>query len=297
MGDWVDIPIIVTAPAIGSNVVFANASMANDNDFLYLRFGLRAPAAPFSDYNTHLFVDTDTNPATGYHATAFSIGSEFMVESGLGYDERSGVFAGATLSELGWTLAPTGSGTIFELAISRQARFVDNSLVFTNPAVSLVLQDDRGSVMPAAGILYSFAWGGPYEDWRAAFFTAAQLTNPAISGDDADASGDGIPNLVKYAFDLNPLVVNHPTLPAGFLDTNTGTNFFDYQFVELNAPSGINYMPQVSSNLIVWDSTPANFIQVNSAVWSTNAALITLRLAEPVDAAAAQFVRLAIQRQ
>jgi hypothetical protein len=297
MGDWADIPIIATAPATGSNVVFANASVANDNDFLYLRFALRSPAAPFSDYNTHLFVDTDTNPATGYHSTAFSIGAEFMVESGVGYDERSGVFAGSTLGGLGWTLAPTGIGTNFELAVSRQARYADNSLVFTNPAVSLVLQDDRGSVMTAAGILYSFAWGGPYEDWRAAYFTAAQLTNPAVSGDDADASGDGIPNLVKYAFDLNPLEVNHPTLPAGFLETSTGTNFFDYQFVELNAPSGITYTPQVSTNLVAWDSTPNHFMQVNSAVWSTNAAVVTLRLAEPVDATPVQFVRLAIQRQ
>ncbi|MGA2247938.1 MAG: hypothetical protein ABSH48_23375 [Verrucomicrobiota bacterium] len=297
VSDWTAIPIIATASTNGAGVVFANASAANDNDFLYLRFALHSPGLPFADYNTHLFVDTDTNPATGYHSAGFSIGSEFVVESGVGYDERTGVFAGPTLSGLGWSLLPSGSGTNFEVAISRLARFADNSLVFTNPAVSLVLQDDRGSVLTPAGITYTFAWGGPYEDWRAFYFTPAQLANPAISGDDADASGDGIPNLVKYAFDLDPLVVNHPALPAGLIDGSTGTNYFDYQFVELNPPAGVLYVPQVSSNLISWSSDPANFSLVNAASWSTNASVVTLRLAGPVSTVPARFVRLAIEKQ
>ncbi len=297
IGDWTDIPIIATAPTSGSNVVFANASVANDNDFLYLRFALHSPGAPFADYHTHLFVDTDTNPATGYRSTGFAIGSEFVVESGVGYDERNGAFAGATLSGLGWSLAPTGSDTNFEVAVSRLARFADNSLVFTNPTVSLVWQDDRGSVMTPAGITYTFAWGGPYEDWRASYFTPTQLADPAISGDEGDASGDGIPNLVKYAFDLDPLVVNHPSLPAGLVDDRTGTNYFDYQFVELNPPAGVLYIPQVSSNLISWDSAPANFLPVGSTSWSTNASLVTLRLAGVLGSVPAQFVRLAIQKE
>jgi hypothetical protein len=32
----------------------------------------------------------------------------------------------------------------------------------------------------------------------------SELTNPTVSGDDADPDGDGIPNLLEYAFALNP---------------------------------------------------------------------------------------------
>ena len=296
VSDWTGIPIVATAPTNGAGVVFANASVANDNDFLYLRLALHSPGAPFSDYNTHLFLDTDTNLATGYHSASFSIGSEFVVESGLGYDERTGGFAGATLGGLSWTLLPTGSGTNFELAISRLARYADNSLVFTNPAVGIVLQDDRGSVLTPAGIPYTFAWGGSYEDWRALYFTPAQLANAAVSGDGADYSGDGIPNLVKYAFALNPLIVNHPALPAGFIDGSTGTNYYDFQFVELNPPAGVLYFPEVSTNLSSWDGDPANFTQINSVRAGTNAAVVTMRLAGAVGGAAARFVRIAIQK-
>jgi hypothetical protein len=271
--------------------------VANDNDFLYLRLALHSPGTPFADDNTHLFVDTDTNPATGYHSASFSIGSEFVVESGVGYDERGGEFAGSTISNLGWSLAPAGSGTNFELCLSRLARYADNSLVFTNPTVGLVLQDGRGSVLTPAGLQYTFAWGGPYEDWRAFYFTPAQLADPAISGDSADPSGDGIPNLVKYAFDLNPLVANHPALPAGLVDRSTGTNFFDIQFVELNPPAGVAYVPQVSTNFAAWNSDPANFLEVNSTPYSTNASVVTLRLAGALETAPARYVRLAIEKQ
>jgi len=297
LSDWSDVPIAAIGPTNGSGVMFANASIANDNDYLYLRFALRTNAAPFSDFNTHIFIDTDTNAATGYHAASFSIGSEFMVESGVGYDERNGSFANGSVSGLDWLLAPAGSGTNFEVRLSRLARYADNSLVFTNPAVRIVFQDNHGSVMSAAGIPYTFAWGGPYEDWRAAYFTAQQLANPSISGDGADASGDDIPNLVKYAFNLNPLAVNHPALPAAFVESGTGTNFLDVEFVERNPPAGVSYTPQVSNDLISWSSDPANFLQVGSAASSNNTSVVTLRLLGSIGSAVSRFVRIAIQRQ
>jgi hypothetical protein len=251
---------------------------------------------PFSDFNTHIFCDTDTNSSTGYHSASFSIGSEFVVESGVGYDERGGVFAGSTIDGLSWSLLPSGSGTNFEVQISRLARYADNSLVFSNAAVGIVFQDNRGSVMVPPGILYTFAWGGPYEDWRAAWFTPAQLADPAISGDGADASGDGIANIVKYAFDLNPLIVNEPALPAGFIESNAGTNYFDVKFVQRNPPAGVLYIPQVSTNLFSWDSDAANFSQVDSVASSNNTAIVTLRLQGAVNTAFGRFVRIAIQK-
>ena len=42
--------------------------------------------------------------------------------------------------------------------------------------------------------------------WSPAFFSANQLTNPAISGMNSDADGDGVANLLEYAFDMNPVL-------------------------------------------------------------------------------------------
>lgn len=42
------------------------------------------------------------------------------------------------------------------------------------------------------------------EDWRAEFFSAAELLDPTLSGPMADADGDGAPNLLEFAFGGDP---------------------------------------------------------------------------------------------
>src|SRR5208282_1117775 len=178
------------------------------------------------------------------------------------------------------------------------ATFSDGAAILGTNTFRLLLQDNRGSeVATGNGLTYRLAPAGAYEDWRVFYFTPAELANPAISGDGADASGDGIPNLVKYAFDLNPRIVNHPSLPAGFIESGGGTNYFDIQFVGRNPPAGVLYLPQLSTNLIAWDGNPTNFVAVGSVSSTNNTSVVTLRLAPPISAASYQFVRIAIQKQ
>jgi mono/diheme cytochrome c family protein len=53
--------------------------------------------------------------------------------------------------------------------------------------------------------------GLSYHSWMAAHFNPQQLADPAISGDHADADGDGLPNLLDYLTDGDPLT----PAPAG----------------------------------------------------------------------------------
>lgn len=294
--DWAGVPTLATAPPTNTPVSFATLSAANDNDYLYLRFTLHAPGAPFSDFNTHVFIDTDNNGATGYHPTGLSIGSELLIESGAGYDERNGGFNDGTVSGLDWELSPAGSGTNFEVRISRQAQYNDGSPVFSGSTIRFLLQDNRGSILIPQGVSYTFAGGGPYEDWRAQYFTAAELADPAISGDDADPDGDGIPNLVEFAFNLNPRVASRSNLPRAFIDTEGGQTYLYIQYIERNSPAGVQYVLQSSSDLISWDSNPGNFTQVDSSDNGDGTSWITARLQTPLLNSARMFVRVAIQR-
>jgi subtilisin-like proprotein convertase family protein len=52
----------------------------------------------------------------------------------------------------------------------------------------------------------------PYQSWRVAHFTPAQLADSSISGDSATPAGDGISNLQKYLFGLLPFT--HSDNPA-----------------------------------------------------------------------------------
>jgi len=59
----------------------------------------------------------------------------------------------------------------------------------------------------------------PYNVWKRARFTPAQLASPAISGDSAIPAQDGLPNLLKYALGLPPLTPAanpfHPVMAKG----------------------------------------------------------------------------------
>jgi len=76
-----------------------------------------------------------------------------------------------------------------------------------------------------------------YNDWQTGFFDQDQLDNPAISGDDVDFDGDGVPNLIEFILgnspsSTNPNPINSATLaeeesgPAlvFFYDRKTSTN-------------------------------------------------------------------------
>ncbi len=144
---------------------------------------------------------------------------------------------------------------------------------------------------------YVLAAAGPYEIWEARFFSPAELANPDISGDGADPDHDGIPNLVEYAFNLNPRVAEHPPLPRAWLAAQTGHSYLYLQYLQRNPPADVQYVPQVSVDLRAWSSDPANFSPISSSDNGDGTSLITLRLEGPVDGhVEPRFARIAIQR-
>lgn len=53
-----------------------------------------------------------------------------------------------------------------------------------------------------------FASADTFSTWQASHFTGTQLGNASISGPGANPDGDGFPNLMEYAFALDPLIAN-----------------------------------------------------------------------------------------
>jgi hypothetical protein len=142
--DWADVPWALEG-ALDTNVVnFVQVQFANDTNYLYGHVKVNSPYAIFSDYYTHLFIDTDTNSLTGYPVSGALFGSEMMIESGYGYDERNGSFNAGSVSGLGWAIAPAGAATEFEFQVSLAATYPDGTKVFGTNAMRLLMQDDRG---------------------------------------------------------------------------------------------------------------------------------------------------------
>jgi hypothetical protein len=142
----------------GNPVNYLQVQFANDSQNLYGHIKLASPYALFTDFYSHLFFDTDTNTATGYAVAGASFGSEMMIETGFGYDQRNGSFNAGPVSRLGWAVAPSTSAKEFEFQVSLSTLYPDNKKVFGTNAMRLLLQDNRGpEVAVETGILYTIS--------------------------------------------------------------------------------------------------------------------------------------------
>ncbi|MBL9135773.1 MAG: immunoglobulin domain-containing protein [Verrucomicrobiales bacterium] len=159
--DWAGVPVAHEDPADAPAASdYRRIWVANDEDYLYVRFTLESPQDPFTA-NDNLFVDADNDPSTGF---AILVGSELLVQGGAGYQERNGGFNEGGIDGLDWQGAPSGPGTEFEFRISRRAKFAaDGSSVFLNPQIALLLEAEdanftRQETAPdSEGLIYEFA--------------------------------------------------------------------------------------------------------------------------------------------
>jgi hypothetical protein len=96
----------------------------------------------------------------------------------------------------------------------------------------------------------------PYGAWQSREFPASNIVNMDETGDTADPAGDGIPNLIKYALNLDPLSNGTAGLPVeGMVTTGSGT-YLSLTYTQVIAATDITYTVQVSTDLQNWFSGP-----------------------------------------
>jgi endonuclease/exonuclease/phosphatase family metal-dependent hydrolase len=160
--DWMEVNPLHTDPAgDGGTVDFRAVAVANDQDFLYIRFEVTGNVQPDEQQSMELYLDTDLNVATG---TAFGgIGAELYWKFGV----RSGTFrpAGTNYTvyhdNVGLMMGPTVSSNQFEIALRRNAVPGGDATLMPGPSVRFILRDaTSGDLAPNAGsISYTFTAG------------------------------------------------------------------------------------------------------------------------------------------
>ena len=85
----------------------------------------------------------------------------------------------------------------------------------------------------------------PIDGWRFANF-GANANTLSIAGDSANPAGDGIPNLMKYALGLNPLIASRTGLPT--LSWTSG--YVTLTFSRPTSATDITYIVEVSGGLL-----------------------------------------------
>jgi arylsulfatase A-like enzyme len=108
-----------------------------------------------------------------------------------------------------------------------------------------------------------------YSAWRTASFTAAELTNSAISGLQADPDGDGVPNVFECLSATNPKNGGDSTRLIGEVQNlsayGLSNHFFTGRFTASALIDDIAFSIGASPELTNWSTLPVSFV-TNSAL-------------------------------
>ena len=211
-----------------------------------------------------------------------------------------------------YAFALKSDGSLWGWGFSDKGVFGDNAAWANQPTYVLGF----GALSSTQSTLGTASIG---DSWLFQNFSIAELLNPAVSGDAGDASGDGIPNLIKYALGLNPRQHNDPAyLPTTRIDTivsnveSTGASvggiqLFDAPTVDLSngkrylaftanrlegIRSDVDYIVEVSTDLVTWHGGDPYTVTILDT-----AETLEVYSATSLDDVPIQFMRLRVQRK
>lgn len=128
-----------------------------------------------------------------------------------------------------------------------------------------------------------------YPLWQEQQFPQAEIDNADISGTLANPSGDGIPNILKYALHLDP----HESTRNGLPQISVEGNHLIFRFRQSKAATDITYIIQVSDDLVTWASGPAE-TEVIGTDDQGDYQIITVRDKTPFPESGRRFIRLQV---
>ena len=160
------------------------------------------------------------------------------------------------------------------------------SSVFTVQAADLEgqLADSTVTLMIANSAV------GGYSGWKASKFSATELADPLISGDNADPDHDGVPNVVECALALEPKTAD---VAGNLPHTGEAGGLLTFTYRQSKAATDLAFVPQTTTNLTSDPWSAAGFTETGredmGAYW-----LVTVRHQTPIRDCASRFVRLKV---
>lgn len=137
-----------------------------------------------------------------------------------------------------------------------------------------------------------------YSDWMKEVFTTADQADFSISGENGNPSGDGIDNLRKYAFGLDPYKSVSSGLPQPSTVPRSGHTYLalTYQAPSYQPPADLLYTLQSSTNLVNWTQPAGGFTLSNTQGPTNGLKSYTYTLdGLPIDQTAKGFMQVKIQ--
>ena len=129
--------------------------------------------------------------------------------------------------------------------------------------------------------------------WKESVFTAAELANPAISGNLGDLDFDGMTTLLEYAFVGDPKVFDPDKLPSLVVVSEGGNDYTGLAFRRRVGAGDLTYDVQSSSNLVDW-VVEGGVVLLSSVDNGDGSVTATVRLPVTMASAVRKFLRLRV---
>ncbi len=137
-----------------------------------------------------------------------------------------------------------------------------------------------------------------YGNWKVSKF-GVNADVPEIGGPLADVNRNGVPNLLKYAFGMEPLARDdRGKMPRMSQATGTdGNNYLAIQFRRLTGSSGdLQYRVLESTNLVNWTAVDTDTYQIGLPVSNDDGTeTVTVRGTLPTNSHAKAFLKVEVQ--
>ena len=147
-----------------------------------------------------------------------------------------------------WPISPDGTGTTLERLLP--------ATYGADPASWQASSSPGGT----PGVVNS----SPPTDWRAAYFTVAELLDPTISGPLADADLDGVNNLLEHIFGTDLRDRSSFQLPTLSLVADGGAIYAELTYRMRQGLTGFKVSIEASTDLADWADADTEFtIQSN----------------------------------
>jgi fibronectin-binding autotransporter adhesin len=183
--------------------------------------------------------------------------------------------------------------------VSGPASIASDMLTITGPGVVTVEADQPGNtdVLAAPAIQQSFMVTEPFAKWEAQSnnFTASQLSDPTISGPAATPEHDGVPNVLKYLYNIDPAssmsALDRAALPVFATAIVNGADCLTLTYRQYAAAIGIGVAVQTSSDLQNWTTLTDPISSQVGTDSNTNDPIV--QVAVPISATQ-QYIRLRV---
>ena len=193
---------------------------------------------------------------------------------------------------IGGTATPGADYTAVPASVTIPANAASATVTIAPLADSLAEGDETVTITLASGLAATFADANatvtihdqPIDAWRFAHFTAAELADPAASGDLADFDHDGLLNIFEYALGHDPKIADANGFPTAVI--NAG-GYPELTYTRPVDAVDLNYIVEISTDLMNWTSLAA----------ANGTGTVTVASPTLITDAPTQFMRLRVTRQ